>query len=51
MAAVSMPSRSTGRAFNARTVRLFALGSQSVIWVLKSAGEVKSRPGRNEVSK
>ena len=34
-----------------RTTRAFARVSHSLNWVLKSAGEVKSRPGMNEVSK
>ena len=34
-----------------RTTRAFAVVSQSPNWVLKSAGEVKSRPGMKEVSK
>ena len=34
-----------------RTSRAFALASQSANWALKSAGEVNSRPGMNEVSK
>ncbi len=32
-------------------MRAFARSSQPVSWVLKSAGPVKVRPGRNEVSK
>lgn len=35
----------------ARTVRVFARTSQSASWSLKSAGDAKTRPGRNEVSK
>ena len=34
-----------------RTTRAFALVSHSANWALKSAGEVKCRPGMNEVSK
>jgi len=34
-----------------RTIRAFAMVSQPVNWVLKSAGDVKSRPGMKEVSK
>jgi hypothetical protein len=33
-----------------RTTRAFARSSQSASWVLKSAGEMKVRPGMNEVS-
>ena len=33
-----------------RTLRPFAMDSQSVNWSLKSAGDPKSRPGMNEVS-
>lgn len=51
IAAVSAVSRSTGLAFRVRTTRVFAVTSQSVNWVLKSAGDSKCRPGMNEVSK
>ena len=34
-----------------RTGRLLAIGSQLASWVLKSAGEAKLPPGRNEVSR
>jgi hypothetical protein len=51
IAARSTSSRSTGRALVVRTTRVFAVASHPLNWALKSAGEVKSRPGMNEVSK
>ena len=50
IAALSASSASTGRILVVRTTREFAMLSQSVNWVLKSAGDAKSRPGMNEVS-
>jgi hypothetical protein len=32
-----------------RTIRAFAIVSQSVSWASKSAGDVKSRPGMKEI--
>ena len=47
----SASSRSTGRALIVRTTRALAMSSQWPNWVLKSAGDAKSRPGMKEVSK
>src|SRR3546814_12904164 len=50
IAARSASRRSTGATRIVRTTRAFALFSQSVNCVLKSAGEENDRPGMNEVS-
>jgi hypothetical protein len=51
IAALSSSSRASGLTRVVRTTRVFAVPSQWVNWVLKSAGEVNDRPGMNEVSK
>ena len=51
IAARSAPIRSAGAQPKDRFRRLLANCSQSVSWALKSAGPLKLRPGRNEVSR
>ena len=43
--------RSVGAQPNTRRGRWLTTTSQSASWALKSAGLVKERPGRNEVSR
>jgi hypothetical protein len=51
IAARSPAIRSAGLAWRWRTWRLFARGNHPTSCWLKSAGERKARPGRNELSK
>jgi hypothetical protein len=51
IAARSASIRSTGAQLSARRCRWLASTSQSPSWALKSPGEAKLRPGRNEVSR
>lgn len=46
-----LPEYGQARAPRLRTRRMFAWSSHSASWVLKSAGEMNERPGRNEVSR
>lgn len=50
IAALSVSSRSSSLAIIVQTSRAFGTLSQSWNWALKSPGDVKSRPGMNEVS-
>ena len=51
MAARSSARRSDGRQRSVEWTRSFAMCSHDASWSLKSAGEVKRRPGRKLVSK
>ena len=51
IAARSAPMRSDGAHPSARRVRVFTTASQADSWALKSAGDAKLRPGRNERSR
>jgi hypothetical protein len=51
MAALSAVIRSVGAQPNIRRVRVFTTLSHWPSWVLKSAGPVKARPGRDERSR